>query len=115
MTEIDVHFVIFYPEHTPISNHTLYEVRREITTMLRDCGFGEITPSPTEPDKFTNTFAIPIEDQYLDNELSILFSFNMNENMNNNRNLSLERIQDLHNLLREQYHLSIITVQRLIS
>lgn len=110
---LDIHFLLFYEDHHPIENHVQYAVRHEIAKMFMDAGFGGIGEAGNE--LFINEFAVPSEDQYIDNELSIFFSFNVQELQENQRNLDIHHIVQFQSLIREQYQMVGVIIQRFIS
>lgn len=113
MTTVEIHFLIFYPDHAPIENHVQYEIRHEIAKMFENSGFGDVIENGQH--RFMNVYAIPTEDDIIDAELSLFYAFNTHENRNNNRILTSFAIEELHNLIREQYHMQIITIQRFLN
>ena len=117
MSATDIHFLIFYPDHRPIENNTLFTIRHEIAKMFKESGFGEIglAISQNGEERFINTHAVPTEDRCIDNELSVFFTFNVHENRLHNRVLRLRFIDNFQNLIREQYHMIAIIEERFIS
>lgn len=62
-------------DNSPMSNSTLFSLRREVARTLRNSEFGEVRELPNR--RFRNTFAKPVIDVYdpIENELYISYYF----------------------------------------
>lgn len=74
MPQLEINFMFFRVDHSPLDNDFIFKKRREIAQMFENCGFGEIVENGEN--KFANTFAIPITDEYFEpeNDLYIAYS-----------------------------------------
>ena len=58
MPQLEINFMFFRVDHSPLDNDFIFKKRREIAQMFENCGFGEIVENGEN--KFANTFAIPL-------------------------------------------------------
>lgn len=113
MRRTDVHFLIFHPQHTPIANGVQYAIRHEVASLFQISGFGQILS--VGDNLFENEFAVPVEDQVIDNEISIYYSFGGDEYSEEGRHIPLTNIARFQNLIEEQYHMEMIIHFRYVS
>ena len=77
MDHIDLNFLFHDHDHPDrvFSNNQLYEIRREVSRMMEEAGFG--AQMENGPEKFGNTWAIPIDDTFFlpENHLFIAFTW----------------------------------------
>lgn len=75
MVECDVSFRIVFTGEGDLSNHAIYEIRKLIAEAWERCGFGRVIENGT--DAFDNEFLGTYQDEYNENEKTLLISYNM--------------------------------------
>ncbi len=97
MREIGAVFVFKSNTDNLIPNQTLFELRREIARIMRDCEFGDIVE--ITPETFSNTFAHPNIDQFfpVENELHISYHWIFPLQHGNLMRIIYEEVPELHN------------------
>lgn len=114
MEHIDINFLFYDQDDTErtFSNHQLYEIRHEVSRVMEEAGFGAVMENG--PEHFANTWAVPIDDVYLqpENHLFIAFSWRAPLIHGNLTSLVTHGIARLTEFVRENFH--IRTLSRLV-
>ena len=98
--QVEISFTFFHREHQNLNNDTIYAIRRRVAQMFEDSEFGLVLE--TDDDKFVNTFAVPMTDEYYtpENQLFISFHFAFPFHHGNPGTLLLQNIPRLFDWLR---------------
>ena len=107
MTRLSFQFL--YRTHDPIENHVVYNIRKDIANMMRDCEFGEVLEQ--DESKFINEYAIPTTDDLFipENDLFISFAFELPLRHGNLARLLVEEIPQFYRHINDDYHMQLIT------
>lgn len=73
MNELELNFTIFTPNHDTIDNSIIYEIRKELSRLLHQYGFG--SSIELNDDRFMNEYAIPSTDAYFEPENDLFIAF----------------------------------------
>lgn len=73
MNELELNFTIFTPTHETIDNSILYEIRKELSRLLHQHGFG--SSIEINGDRFINEYAIPSTDAFFEPENDFFIAF----------------------------------------
>lgn len=114
MEHIDLNFLFFDRDHpdVPFTNQQLYEIRRELSRTMEEAGFGEQIQNG--PDKFSNTWAMPVDDTVFegenhDNHLFIAFTWRAPLAHGNLTDLINTGIPRLSTFIHDNYHKNVLT------
>lgn len=102
--QVEINFHIYNINHRALDNNQQFMIRRQVAQIFENSEFGRC--EEIENDKFMNTFAIPIDDNFIEenNELYISYVFPLPLTHGNLGILLIQEIPDLHDWILEHYH-----------
>ena len=111
MDHIDLNFMFFDRNNPdrPFSNQQLFEIRREVSRIMENAGFGASLDNGA--DKFANTWAMPVDDTYFipENRLFIAFTWRAPLVHGSISHLVTDGIPHLIDFVRANYRKNVLT------
>ena len=101
--QVEISFHIYNTNNRALDNNQRYVMRREVARVFENCEFGRT--EETDNDTFMNVFAIPIVDDFIeeDNELYISYVFQLPLTHGNLGALIMQEIPHFHEWIGEHY------------